>query len=91
MEKIFGTHDNFRNLLIQIAQKVIWFTRIRLEKRKKIDDPTEKFKKYLIFTLTNLRKIVNDEIFRKVFVSTGIVKISRYKLIFLLPPVNIGR
>ena len=67
------------NLVIQTAQKAIWFSRYKLETKDILEDIFELFKKYLSRQMYTVKKIVSQHVFENIFKNNGIIKISRYK------------
>ena len=83
INKIFGLQCSknkvLLNLVIQTAQKAIWFSRYKLETKDILEDIFELFKKYLARQMYTVKKIVSQHVFENIFKNNGIIKISRYK------------
>jgi exonuclease III len=81
--KIFGVkspnHEVLLNLVIQTAQKAIWFSRTKFVRKDKLDSTFAMFERYLRKQLCLVRKIIPYTRFRELFGNNGIVKLSRYK------------
>jgi hypothetical protein len=89
VNKIFGFLTNpdskklqtLVNLIIQVAQKSIWYSRLLYERKTTLKPPWENFKVYFLRTILKLHEILEEKVFTSFFLKNGIIKMSRKKSI----------